>query len=129
MDFNKTKYNVLKAVKDRQINVADHVYYKSATVLDAALTGIESSETGFEVLAQTKQATDVGRSLLGKGLCMALDVVTAGAEMVLEQEPVKKVGRDVTRISNEAWEGILNRHVKDEETKQNLIVHKEAAEW
>ena len=129
MDFNKTKYNVLKAAKDRQINVADHVYYKSATVLDAALTGIESSETGFEVLAQTKQATDVGRSLLGKGLGMALDVVTAGAEMVLEQEPVKKVGRDVTRISNEAWEGILNRHVKDEETKQNLIVHKEAAEW
>ena len=60
---------------------------------------------------------------------MALDVVTAGAEMVLEQEPVKKVGRDVARISDKAWEGILDRYVKDEETKQNLIVHKEAAEW
>ena len=129
MDFNKTKYNVLKAAKDRQINVADHIYYKSATVLDAALTGIESSETGFEVLAQTKQATDVGRSLLGKGLCMALDVVTAGAEMVLEQEPVKKVGHDVARISDKAWDQILDRFVTDEETKQNLIVHKEAAEW
>ena len=60
---------------------------------------------------------------------MALDVVSAGAEMVLEQEPVKKVGHDVARISDKAWEGILDRFVTDEETKQNLIVHKEAAEW
>ena len=35
----------------------------------------------------------------------------------------------MARISDKAWEGILDRFVTDEETKQNLIVHKEAAEW
>ena len=131
MDFSKKKYNILKAAKNRQINVADHIYSNAAAVLDATLTGVETTlgEEGFKVLAKTKQATDMGRSLLGQALCMTTGAVGMGAKVVFEQEAVQEVCHDVARISDDLWETTLNRFIKDEETKQSIIVHKEAAKW
>ena len=131
MDFSKKKYNILKAAKNRQINVADHIYSNAAAVFDATLTGMETTlgEEGFEILAKTKQATDMGRSLLGQAVCMTTGAVAMGAKVVFEQEAVQEVCHDVARISDDLWETTLNRFIKDEETKQSIIVHKEAAKW